>query len=258
MSFVVLIVMVCTFLCFHLCRGAGTLISMKKLSVLPAVAVHLLTSLGAVCALFAFHSASKHSWEIAFGWLGIALVVDAIDGPLARRFAISGRLPHFSGERLDLIIDYLNYVFVPVFIMLQAKLLPEGAGLVAGSIILISSLYHFADIGSKTNDNYFVGFPALWNVIIFYFFAFDVPSNLVFAFILFFAALAFIPLKWSHPIRVSQFRPLTLSLMTVWAGACVYVVYQGFPGSLSSQILLALGALYFLALGSLRSLRAES
>lgn len=228
------------------------------MSVWPAAAVHFLTSLGTVCALLAFQAASNHAWETAFAWLGVALIIDGLDGPLARKISIEIRWPRVSGERLDLIIDYLNYVAVPAFIMVQAKLMPQGFGILAGSIILISSLYHFADQGSKTRDCYFVGFPAIWNVIIFYFFAFDIPPMIAFAFILFFAVMTFVPLKWSHPLRVLQFRPITLPIITIWAGACIWTVAQGFPGSIVSQSLLAIGALYFLGLGAVRSLKPES
>lgn len=226
---------------------------MKRLHVLPAAAVHLFTGLGAICALLALSAASKGAFEQAFAWLGAALIIDGLDGPVARRLSIDGRMPHISGERLDLIIDYLNYVAVPAFILVQAKLVPGGYAILAGSVILLSSLYHFAHQGSKTHDCFFVGFPCVWNVIVFYFFALSVPPLTAFIAVMVFAVMTFIPLKWSHPLRVALLRPVTILITLVWAAASVWIVQHGFPGAPQAQIILLLGGLYFLALGAFRS-----
>ena len=110
-----------------------------------------------------------------FIWLGVALIVDTIDGPLARHVGVTRVLPRWSGERLDLIVDFLTYTAVPAFALSQADLLPEAYRLPAGIAVMLSSLFHMADQDSKTKEGYFVGFPAIWNVVCLYLFAFMPP-----------------------------------------------------------------------------------
>ena len=114
------------------------------------------------------------AWELVFAWLGVALLIDGIDGTLGARMAKVGtRLPRFSGERLDLVIDYVTYVFIPALALLLAGYLPGCLGWLLASLILLSSLFHFCDTESKTDDYSFVGFPAIWNIVAFYVFAFQ-------------------------------------------------------------------------------------
>jgi len=132
-----------------------------RFSDFAAASVHVFTALGAVCGLMAALAAFDGAWERMFIWLGVALVIDAIDGTFARLFQVEQRLPRFSGERLDLVVDYVTYVFVPVPALLQAKYLTGTGGLIIGALILLSSLYHFSDLASKGDDYSFVGFPAI-------------------------------------------------------------------------------------------------
>src|SRR5215813_13638620 len=142
----------------------------------PGALVHLFTALGAVCALLATRAVLSAAWEQVFGWLGVALIIDGIDGTLARLADVKAKLPRFSGDRLDLIIDYVTYVFVPALALLQAGYLGgAGWGVVLANLILLSSLFHFSDTQSKTDDHCFVGFPAIWNIVAFYVFAFAMP-----------------------------------------------------------------------------------
>lgn len=222
--------------------------------VLPAFAVHLFTATGAVLAFQALLAATAHNWEASFAWLGAALAVDAVDGPIARAIHITKRLPRFSGERLDLIIDYLTYVMVPAYIVYEAQLMPPQLNSVAASLILLSSLYHFADCESKTDDGFFVGFPALWNLVVLYFFVFPTPQWLTFAVVAVLTLLTFFPGKWVHPVRARRLRWLTAIVVTAWAVAAISILATGFPGSLAAQIALALSGVYFAGVGVIRSL----
>lgn len=220
---------------------------------LPAFAVHLFTATGAVLALLALIAAAGHHWEAAFAWLGAALAVDAADGPMARAIHIKTRLPRFSGERLDLIIDYLTYVFIPAYILYEARFMPADLSTAAAALIVISSLYHFADCESKTEDGFFVGFPALWNLVVFYFFVFPTPSWLALAIVVTLAVFTFIPGKWVHPVRARRLRWLTAIVVTAWAIAAMSILATAFPGSPLAQITLALAGVYFVGVGVLRS-----
>ena len=219
---------------------------------LGAASVHLLTATGAVLALFALRAVETHDWQMMFVWLGIALVVDAIDGPLARWVGVKEVLPRFSGERLDLIVDYLTYVVVPAFALTDATLLPEGTRLPAAIGILLSSLFHVADLNSKTEEGYFVGFPAIWNIVLLYLFVLE-PAPLVSLLIVaFFVAFTFVPLLAVHPFRVERLRPLSCLVTLLWTGAAAIAVANPFPSPLWVQILLLLSAAYFTGVGLYR------
>ena len=147
--------------------------SRNTLRLAGAAAVHVLTASGAVLGLLSLLSASEGQWAVAFAWLGAALIVDGVDGPLARLVDVKRVLPRFSGEELDHLVDYLTYVAVPAFMVARAELVPESLRLPLASVIMLVSLYHFSDTESKTADGYFVGFPAIWNVVVLYCFVLD-------------------------------------------------------------------------------------
>lgn len=217
-------------------------------------AVHLLTALGAVCGLIALHHAADHQWMHSFLWLGVAAFIDVIDGPLARKVKVEQLLPRFSGARLDLVVDYLNFCVVPAFIIMESKLAGEGYGLFSGAVILLSSLFHFADIYSKTEDGFFVGFPTLWNVVCLYFFIFDMPPGVTLPVILMLATATFIPVKWVHPVRVKHFKGITMAILLVWSASALHEVILNFPGTMLAQLIFALTAAYLVAIGIYRTL----
>jgi phosphatidylcholine synthase len=221
---------------------------------LGAASVHVLTASGAVLALLALRAVHQADWQMMFVWLGGALVVDAIDGPLARRIEVKTLLPRFSGERLDLIVDYLAYVAVPAYALTAAPLLPEGSRLPAAVAILLSSLFHVADLNSKTEEGYFVGFPAIWNVVLLYLFALGLTPSVALAVVVIFVLLTFVPILAVHPLRVARFRPLTCLITLVWVGAAAIAVANPFPSPLFVKALLIATAIYFAGIGTYRSL----
>jgi phosphatidylcholine synthase len=184
---------------------------------------------------------AEERFEVMFLWLALALVIDGIDGPLARHVDVHERLGRFSGERLDLIVDYLTYVFVPVLAMLKAGHLPQGIALPVAAAILLSSLYHFSDTQSKAGDNSFVGFPAIWNVVAFYFFILQPDSGVAAAVCLAAITLTFVPTRWLHPMRVTRWRGLTLAAVALWFAAAGAALWAGFgqtPGWARASLVL--------------------
>jgi phosphatidylcholine synthase len=198
-------------------------------AIVAAAAVHVFTGLGIVCALMCARATISLNFEAAFFWLGIAFFIDGVDGMFARKARVKEVLPSFSGETLDLVIDYITYVFLPALMLLQAGFLTGWFGILLASLICLSSLYHFSDEGSKAEDNCFVGFPAIWNIVAFYIFAFALPAPATTAIILVCVALTFVPLKWVHPMRVVALRPLNLLACLAWAAAATVAVYDKFP-----------------------------
>ena len=212
----------------------------------PAL-VHVFTSLGAVCGLMAAKSVAAADAEGVFFWLIVALFIDGIDGTFARAVKVTERLPRFSGERLDLVVDYVTYVFVPVLALLAWKHLDGLLGIVLASGILLSSLFHFSDLESKNDDNCFVGFPAVWNVVAFYVFAFQPPSWLTAVAVALAIAGTFVPMPWVHPLRVVAMRGVTIIVTLAASVAAVITAWQGFPARGLAQGVLVLAAIYFVA-----------
>ncbi|MBR0872693.1 phosphatidylcholine synthase [Bradyrhizobium tropiciagri] len=193
-----------------------------------AFSVHIFTALGAGIALLAMLEAVREHWANMFGWLGVALIIDGIDGPLARRLDVVRRAPNWSGEVLDLVVDFVTYVFVPAYaITASGMLLPLAAPLLGIGIVVSSALY-FADRRMKADDNHFRGFPALWNAAAFYLFLLHlspVISTLIVALLI---ALTFAPFHVLHPLRVVRLRWLTLWLLAAWAVLGMYTLANDF------------------------------
>jgi phosphatidylcholine synthase len=216
--------------------------------LLSAALVHVFTASGIACAYAAMIAVIQHRWQAVFLWLGLAVIIDGLDGPLARRFEVAKRLPRFSGERLDLVIDYVTYVFIPALALVEAGYLRGWPGHALAAGILLSSLFHFSDTASKTDDHHFVGFPAIWNVVALYVFAFDAPAPVCAALVALCIVMTFVPLKWLHPVRVEVLRPLTACVAALWTIAAVWTVVRGFPAETGPKLVLALAAIYAIAL----------
>ena len=219
-----------------------------KSALLEAALVHVFTASGIVCALLATLATLAGAWERAFAWLGLAFLIDGIDGTLARWARVADELPRFSGDKLDNVIDYVTYVFVPVLMLLQAGRLTGATGIAAAAMALMTSLFHFCDLQSKTEDGYFVGFPAIWNLVAFYLFAFPLPPVLVVMITVVCSALTFVPMRWLHPLRVRRLRTLNVFVTAVWAAAATWtVLVSGFPATPLAQLALAVTGLYGVA-----------
>ena len=224
---------------------------------LAAAAVHVLTATGAIWALLALLAVHAGDYNTMFIWLGVALVVDAVDGPLARWVGVSTALPRYSGTRLDQIVDYLTYVVVPGYALSLAEILPEDFRLAAAIVILLSSLAHVADRESKTEEGFFVGFPAIWNIVCLYLFALGLPPFIALGAIVLFAAATFIPILCVHPFRVLALRPVTVLVTLAWGVAATVAVLQPFPSALWVKVALLGTASYLIAIGLIRALRGR-
>src|SRR5271163_1910983 len=185
-------------------------------NILPAFAVHVFTACGAGCALLALIAAVRTDWPQMFVWLGVAFVIDGIDGTLARRLRVAELLPRWSGDVLDLVVDILNYVFVPAYAIAASGLLPEGFAIPLGLVIVVTGSIYFADRQMKTLDYYFRGFPALWNVAAFYLFLLKPAPWLAAVAIVVLAVLTFVPFHVVHPVRIPHLRALTMAALVMW------------------------------------------
>lgn len=223
--------------------------SLPPLVQARAFAVHVFTAAGAALALGALVYAVRGQWSAMFVCLGVALIIDGVDGTLARRFGTAELLPRWSGDVLDLVVDFTTYVFVPAYAIVAGPLLPEPLALPAGMVIVVTGAIYFADREMKTADNYFRGFPTLWNAAAFYLFLLRPPPWLAAAIVLVLAVLTFAPFKFVHPMRVTRLRPVTIGALLLWSVLALIAVLRDLdPGPWVAGGLVVLG-LYFLALG---------
>jgi phosphatidylcholine synthase len=217
-----------------------------------AFSVHVFTACGAALALLALILATGENWAAMFFCLGLALVVDGIDGPLARSFNIAELLPRWNGATLDLVVDFVTYVFVPAFAIAASGVLPEALALPTGAAVAISGALYFADREMKTYDNYFKGFPAVWNLAAFYLYVFTPPEWIAAAAIAVLVALTFAPIRFVHPLRVRRLRWLNIALLALWGALALVTVIENLQPGPYVTTPLAVIAAYFLAAGLLR------
>ena len=181
-----------------------------------ALSVHLLTATGAVFAMLAMLAAVDTRWDLMFLWLVVAFFVDGIDGPLARRYDVKKNAAEFDGVLLDLIIDYLTYVFIPAFALFKSGLMDGWTGWFAIILITFTSAMYFADTRMKTKDNSFSGFPGCWNMLVLVIFALEPNFWVSLALVTILAVAMFLPLKFVHPVRTERWRVVTLPVAIAW------------------------------------------
>jgi phosphatidylcholine synthase len=182
-----------------------------------AWSVHLLTASGAAWGFLALGAIDGGNWRLALVWMAVATAMDAIDGPLARRFRVCQILPGFDGTLLDNLVDYFNYAVVPAWFVAQAGLLPQGLGLPAAAAIGLASAFQFSRSDAKTPEGSFTGFPSYWNIVAFYLAALRPVPWVAIGVVAGLCALVFVPVRYIHPVRTREFRPLTLGLTALWA-----------------------------------------
>lgn len=209
-----------------------------------ALFVHVLTAMGAGIALLALLEAVREHWAAMFAWLGLALVIDGLDGPIARRLNVEAVQPDWSGEVLDLVVDFVTYVFVPAYAIIASGLLLPIAAPFLGVGIVVSGALYFADRRMKTADNHFRGFPALWNAAAFYLFLLHLSPAASTLGIAALIALTFVPINVLHPVRVKRLRGLNLSLIAVWAALAILTIATDFNVAMPVTAVLCVIALY--------------
>jgi len=193
--------------------------------ILPWIA-HLYTASGAVIALLATGVTFAHNFRAAFIYLVAATIVDATDGVLARALRVKARLPNFDGARLDDIVDYLTYVFVPVLIVWQAELVPMPFPVCAA--MLLASAYGFGQTEAKVKagDHFFTGFPSYWNIVVIYLYVWQLAPVVNAMILLVLSVLVFVPIRYVYPSRTAALKVPTLVLGTTWALILTWMIWR--------------------------------
>jgi phosphatidylcholine synthase len=214
-----------------------------------ALLVHFFTATGAVFAMLALLAAADENWAMMFLWLVVAFFVDGIDGPLARKYDVKTNAPRFDGVLLDLIIDYLTYVFIPAFALFKSGLLPGWAGWIAMIAITFSSAIYFCDSNMKTKDNSFLGFPGCWNMLVIVLFALSPNYWIILGLVTFLAVAMFLPIKFIHPVRTKRWRSLSLPIALAWTFFAGWAAWVEFHPESWAHWGLALTSIYLLCAG---------
>lgn len=224
---------------------------------LSAWAVHLLTASGAALAMLALAATARDDEQLAFVLLFAALAVDGIDGTLARRWGVKDVEPRIDGDSLDLVVDYLTYVFVPAFLLWRGNYLPAALAPWLTALILLSSLYTFARTDMKTPDGYFRGFPALWVVVTFYLFVLRPDAAVAAAVVVVLAAATFAPIHVVHPFRARDYGVWLPAVASAWGVSTAALLIPNLDGRTHGLLLAAslATAAVLVLLGLWRSLR---
>jgi phosphatidylcholine synthase len=216
-----------------------------------AFLVHVFTASGVALGFGAMLAAAAQRWTLMFCLLGVALLIDGVDGAIARKLRVAELAPRWSGDVLDLVVDFVTYVFVPAYAIATGGLLPDMLAVPAGVVIVTTGALYFADREMKTSDNYFRGFPGLWNAVAFYFFVLRPAPWVVAGAVTVLAVLTFVPFKFVHPFRVVRARALTVTGLVLWSVLAVYALVQDLdPAPWVAWALVVIG-LYFVVLGSI-------
>ncbi len=224
------------------------LVTMKKTKPL-AFSVHLLTGSGAALALLALVSATQGAWPAMYGWLLAAFIVDGIDGPLARKVDTKNNASNWDGATLDLVIDYLNYVFIPAYALIYSDLLPSPLGLIAALLIALTGVVYFADVRMKAPDNCFVGFPAAWQMLVLVLLVFTPPVWATMAIVVILAVAQFTPLKFIHPVRTDRWRAVNLPVLLLWGMFAAWSAWTHFDPPSAVRLGLLLTSVWLLFVG---------
>jgi phosphatidylcholine synthase len=194
--------------------------------VTAAWLVHLYTASGVVLALLATRAVIDYNYRAAFFWLWLQVVIDATDGLLARRARVAERIPWFDGGKLDDIVDYLTYVFVPALCVWRAVLVPDAWTMPVAMAMLLASGYGFSRTDAKTADHFFTGFPSYWNVVVFYLIVAGWPSWVNGVVLLAFVALVFVPIRYVYPSRTPVLRLFTNTIGAIWSALMLLMLWQ--------------------------------
>jgi phosphatidylcholine synthase len=221
-------------------------------------ALHVMTASGAAAGLLALQAVIDNNVRGALLWLLVCQVLDGLDGPIARKIDVVFNAPRVDGYVLDLIVDYVTCVVVPVALMIRLNMLPsEFQTLIASIVILLSALW-FARTDIETDDHWFNGFPAVWNLAVPTFLIFDLSKQQVAVATVLLAASQLTNIKFPHLVRVQKWRKITLPFGVIYTLTLLilswnYSNQDGVQSSLLSDLVMIAFPLYIGAISLLRT-----
>ena len=200
--------------------------SFSPIQKVLAWSVHIFTASGLLAGFMAILAIEQKEWKIAMIWLMISLLIDGIDGTFARLFKVKEVLPNVDGKTIDYVIDFATYAIIPAYFFHQTELVHEMWRLPCTAVILLVSAIYYGREGMVSNDNYFVGFPVLWNLVVFYlFFVTQFGPTINAVLIIIFAVMHFIPIKFAYPSQASKLRVLTVGVTALFFAILVGILH---------------------------------
>jgi len=237
---------------------------------LLAFSIHILTATGAFMAFLSIVAAAENDFNMAFFWLGMALIIDGVDGPLARKLEVKKWWPHWSGDTLDNVIDYTTFVMIPAFILYQSGLLDTSAefekngeviskffSFGAAALIVITSAIYYADTRMKTEDYGFKGFPVCWNMVVFALFVVSPSPMFSLIFILVTAILTFTPITFIHPVRVKVMREISIAAFIIWGLSGLSAIFFNLDNPIYLDAVFILSSIYLYCIGFVLQLQGK-
>ncbi len=228
---------------------------------IKAWSVHAFTAFGSVAALFAVVWISEHQFNLAWAALFLALIIDGVDGTFARKFNVKQVLPFMDGMKIDYAVDILTYAFVPAWFLWEGFILEAGTIVpmlpdghlkwIAISIMLMVSMMYYGREGMVSADHYFIGFPVLWNVVIFYmYYVVQAPPIINFWLVIAFSIMHFLPLKFPYPSQANRFLRMYVAAVAIAFAINIALVVINFMGldSMALRWLSIACALFFLVM----------
>ncbi|MDO5746161.1 MAG: CDP-alcohol phosphatidyltransferase family protein [Actinomycetaceae bacterium] len=226
---------------------------------IAAWSVHAFTISGVVWACLAMLSMAYGRYIEMWGWLALSLIVDALDGTLARRYKVSQVVPWFDGVALDLIVDYLTWTFIPAIFMYRViDLGPKPVAMIMMIIVCSSSMFCYCNKAMKSHDNYFVGFPAAWNIVILYLYLLQFPAWGSITTILVMTVLTVLPITFVHPFRVAHLQIPNILATVVWLLCVAYLTYFYPSAPMIVEIAWWASGIWFIGVGIWRTFRQKT
>ena len=220
--------------------------------------VHGVTATGAICGMFGLIAVADKQPKAAVLWLAVAMILDGLDGPVARAWAVKETVPRIDGYALDLIIDYVTCIVIPVLFLHRFDMLPKGASLYVGAFMLFTSALWMARTDQMTDDHFFNGFPCEWNMIVPTLYLLHADKWFVTAACIVLALTQLTNVKFPHPMQVKLIRPLTVGITVVWLAVVLYMTGERPNAPLFGTLLLMACPLYIVGVGVWRTLAPES
>jgi phosphatidylcholine synthase len=221
-----------------------------------------MTASGAVAGLLALQAVIDGNIRGALLWLVVCQVLDGLDGPIARKIDVVIHAPRVDGYVLDLIVDYLTCVVVPVALLVRLQILPHEFQTIIASLILLMSALWFARSDIETEDHWFNGFPAVWNLAVPTYLVLNLKPNTVAVVTLILCVSQLTMLKFPHIIRVKAFRFITLPFGVLYIGNLFYLSWSysnetGIHHQIASEILMSVFPLYIAVISLWRTFKSE-
>ncbi|HEX3087524.1 MAG TPA: CDP-alcohol phosphatidyltransferase family protein [Ilumatobacteraceae bacterium] len=188
-----------------------------------AWAVHALTASGVIVGMVGLNAVIDGHARAAILWLIAALLLDGIDGPIARKLDVRNRIPELNGNSLDLIIDYFTCTIIPVAFLCKFDVLPpKTVGPLGFAILFVSALW-MSRTDQETPDGWFRGFPAEWNMIIPTLYLLHPNPWVTLAICVVFCGLTLSKVEFPHPVSVREHRAISLAFMAAWLGSMIWL-----------------------------------